>query len=403
MDIFQANRLQIKGDKIIWIIVVLLSLFSVLTVFSSTGAYLYSSAPGSKHIVTIIKHSGLLLVGLFIMYLTHRVKYTKFAKYSRLLFLASIVLLVITLFISGGEINDAKRWISIPIINLSFQTSDLAKVALIIYVARLLAKRQDEIQEKSVFQELLIPILIICGLIFPANFSTSALLFGTCFILMFIGRIPLKFLGALAGVFVVLGFVFILIAPHLPDVGRIKTMQSRIENFTNKTSDPDDDYQSDQAKIAIAKGGFLGQTPGGSTQRNFLPNSASDFIFAIICEEYGTWGPLIIIFLYLVLLYRCIVIAKKAEGSFGAFVALGLGFLVVFQALINMGVAVGLGPVTGQPLPLISMGGTSLWFSSISIGIILSVSADIEKREEDAVLYEGEPQSEITENEVTNL
>ncbi len=279
-----------------------------------------------------------------------------------------------------GEVrNEAARWTTLPGFNIMFQPSDLAKLALIMFVARMLAKKQNNIKDlKGAFIPILLPILIICGLILPANLSTAAILFVTCIVLMFIGGVKFRYLLALAGIGVVALALFITFLTFSPkSSGRLGTWQNRIENFSGK-GDSDETFQVDQAKIAIANGGFFGKLPGNSMQKNFLPNPFNDFIFAIIIEEYGFIGAFIVILMYMILLFRGIHIAIKVPGNFGALLAIGVTISLIFQAFANMAVAVHLVPVTGQPLPLISMGGTSIWFTSIAIGIILSVSKEMD-------------------------
>jgi cell division protein FtsW len=287
-------------------------------------------------------------------------------------------MLVATLF--SGEVNEASRWLTLPVINISFQTSDLAKLALIMYLARLLAKKQDHIKDlRGAFVPIVIPVVLTCGLILPANFSTAAVLFSTCLVLMFIGRLNLKYIAYMIGIGIAGLLLLFMIAKVYPEVlPRSETWLSRIESFGG--GDSKENYQVEQAKIAIATGGLVGKMPGNSIQRNVLPHPYSDFIFAIIIEEYGLIGGFFLVLLYLILLYRGVRISTRAQGSFGAFLAVGLSFSLVFQALINMAVAVNLLPVTGQPLPLVSMGGTSLWFTSFAVGIILSVSRDTEEK-----------------------
>lgn len=310
------------------------------------------------------------------MYFTHRIKYTYYSRISQIALYLAITLLAFTLF-KGTNINEARRWLTLPLINLTFQSSDFAKLILIIYIARLLSIKQKQIKDfKSAFVPIMLPILIVCFLILPANFSTAAILFTTSLILMFIGRVNIKYILALIGISIVSLSIFIAVSLNFPN-NRIGIWSDRIESFINGGSD--DDYQIEQAKIAIATGGVVGKMPGRSSQRNFLPHPYSDFIYAIIIEEYGLLGGLVVMLLYLILLYRGVRIVIKAPGNFGAFMAIGITFSLVFQALINMAVAVNLFPVTGQTLPLISMGGTSMWFSSISVGLILSVSRDIEE------------------------
>jgi len=366
----------IKGDKVIWLIVIFLSVFSVLAVYSSTGTLAYRYQGGNTSYY-LLKHFLILIFGFVLMYIAHLVKYTYFSRISQIALFVSIPLLIFTLF-SGTNINQANRWLTLPIINLSFQSSDFAKLALIMYVARLLTKKQDQIKDfKSAFLPVMLPIIVICALILPANFSTAAILFTTCLVLLFIGRINLKYILTLVMIGITALIFFLTILYNSPYQGRFGTWKSRIESYLNPEN-IDGNYQTEQSKIAIATGGFFGKFPGNSTQRNFIPHPYSDFIFAIIIEEYGLLGGVVIVFLYLMLLFRSFRIVSKSPGTFSAFLTFGLSFSLVFQAMINMGVAVNIFPVTGQPLPLISMGGTSIWFSSLAVGIILSVSKELE-------------------------
>jgi len=372
---------KIKGDKIIWLVVILLSVFSLLAVYSSTGTLAYKYQGGNTEYY-MIKHFIILVFGFLLMYLAHLIKYTYFSRIFQIALYIAVPLLLLTLFF-GINLNEARRVLPLPF-GLTFQTSDLAKLTLIMYLARMLTKRQDVIKDfKSAFLPVVIPVLIICLLILPANFSTAAILFTTSLVLMFIGRVSLKHIFAMIALGVVAILLMVMIAKAYPDLlPRFDTWISRVENFKN--GDSEDNYQVYQAKIAIASGGIIGKMPGNSDQRNFLPHPYSDFIFAIIIEEYGLVGGILIIFLYMILLFRAVKIVTKCPKNFGAFLTIGVAFSLVFQAMINMAVAVNLLPVTGQTLPLISMGGTSLWFTSISIGIILSVSKDIENKQENA-------------------
>jgi cell division protein FtsW len=278
----------------------------------------------------------------------------------------------------GTHINQASRWLTLPVVGISFQTSDLAKLALIMYLARILSKKQNQIKEfKTAFLPILIPVVLVCALILPANFSTSALLFLTSLSLMFIGRVKIKYLLLLIGTGITILCLFIALVMLTPSQGRVATWKSRIENFVS--GENAGNYQVEQSKIAIAKGGIINFNPGGSTQRNFLPHPYSDFIFAIIIEEYGLLGGAFVILLYFILLFRTIRIVGKSPGTFATLLAMGCCFSLVFQALINMAVTVNLIPVTGLALPLVSMGGTSILFTSIAIGIILSVGRSVEK------------------------
>lgn len=367
-----------KGDAVIWAVIVGLSIFSLLAVYSSTGTLAYKYQGGNTTYY-FIKHLGFLLFGVLIIFVTHLIPYKYYSRLSQLLLFLSIPLLAVTLIL-GTSLNEASRWLTLPGIGLTFQTSDFAKLSLLMYTARLLAIKQDNIKEfKGAFRPIMIPVMIVCGLIFPANFSTAAILFATTWILMFVGRVNLKYLFGLIGVGILFIVLFIVIANFSTDKGRIGTWKKRIENFSNGESE--NNYQSDQAKIAIVTGGVFGKLPGNSTQRNFLPHPYSDFIYAIIIEEYGAVGGFVVLLLYLILLYRAGVIVKRSSWTFPAFLAIGLGFSLVFQAFINMAVAVNLFPVTGQPLPLVSMGGTSLLFTCVALGIMLSLSRSIQKPE----------------------
>lgn len=359
-------------------IVIILSVFSLLAVYSSTGSLAYRFRSGNTEYY-LFKHLIIILFGLGLMFVAHKIKYTHYSRISQLALFIALPLLLVTL-IRGTTINEASRWLTLPIINISFQSSDFAKLAIIMYLARLLTKKQETIKDlHSAFLPAIIPVILVCGLIMPANLSTALVLFTTCMVLMFVGRVSMKYLMAMAGIALVGLTLFVIVVVNMPDTGRVGTWQNRIERFMDKESG--DTYQTDQSKIAIATGGVFGKLPGNSTQRNFLPHAYSDFIYAIIIEEYGLMGGALVVLLYMMLLFRGIRIAHKSPGTFGALLAAGLSFSLVFQAMINMAVAVNLLPVTGQPLPMVSMGGTSLWFTSLAIGIILSVSRKIEEDE----------------------
>lgn len=372
----------LKGDKGIWVVVLLLSVLSLLAVYSSIVTLAYKYKDGDTFYY-LFKHAIILVVGLGLMILAHNLRFKYYSRISQIALILSVPLLLLTL-ITGANVNEASRWLVIPVINQTFQTSDLAKLALIMYLARFLSKHQDQIKDfKQAFLPIIVPVMLVCGLILPANFSTAAMLFVTSLIVMFIGRINIKYILSLVGIGVGTMLILLLIGKSNPDLlPRMGTWAKRIETFQGGGS-KDANYQAEQAKIAIATGGPIGKGPGGSTQRNFLPHPYSDFIYAIIIEEYGTIGGIIVIFLYLILFFRGIRIASKAENTFGSLLAIGLSFSLVFQALINMAVAVNLFPVTGQPLPLVSMGGTSIWFTCLAIGIILSVSRENEKPEKE--------------------
>ncbi len=363
-----------RGDRTIWLVVIFLSIMSILAVYSSTGTLAYKYQSGNTEFY-LFKHGIIMLLGFAIMYGCHFVKYTFYARIANLAIFIAIPLLLITLLM-GSNINEASRWITLPIIGLSFQTSDFAKVALILYIARVLSRKQDQINDfREAFIPIILPVGLVCGLILPANFSTAAVLFFTSMVLMFIGRIHFRHIASMVGIAISAFALFILLALLVGYKGRIETWKARIENFSEK--DEEGNYQTQQAKIAIATGGIFGKGPGNSDQRNFLPHPYSDFIFAIILEEYGLAGGGIVVFLYLLMFYRVLQIVKRTERAFAALITVGVGFSLVFQAMINMAVAVNIFPVTGQPLPLVSMGGTSIWFTSLALGIILSVSSEV--------------------------
>jgi cell division protein FtsW len=369
-----------KGDRTIWLIVFILSIFSLLAVYSSTGTLAYKYQSGNTEYY-LIKHLIILAFGIALMYGAHLIKYTYYSRISQVAIWLTIPLLVLTLIL-GTNLNEASRWLTLPGTNITFQTSDFAKLALIMYVARILSKKQGEIGNfRSAFVPVIIPVLLVCALILPANFSTSAVVFLSACYLMFIGRMKMKFILGMIGVGIVCFGIFILISLAIGRTGRIETWISRIEKFAG--DEQADNYQTEQAKIAIAGGGFIGRFPGNSVQRNFLPHPYSDFIYAIIIEEYGFLGGAFILFLYLLLFFRVIKFIHHSPMAFGTLLAAGCAFTLVFQALINMAVAVNLFPVTGQPLPLLSMGGTSIWFTSLSLGVVLSVSRQVEKEKKE--------------------
>ncbi|MGG9970352.1 FtsW/RodA/SpoVE family cell cycle protein [Ferruginibacter sp. SUN002] len=384
-----------KGDRVIWAIVVILTLVSLLVVYSSTSslAYKHDSYPERF----LFKQFVFIIGGVLIIYFAHRVNYTIYSRIALILFLISIPLLLYTLLF-GRELNGGSRWIMLPVINMTFQTSDLAKLALFMYMSRQLSRKQNVIKDfKKGFLQIIVPIAIICLLIAPANLSTAVLVAGTSFLLMFIGRVNTKHILITIGLAAIPVIILISVAakyydkeehktkdlPAIFATGRVPTWIGRIQTFmySNKEDDNEKLYQINQAKIAIAKGGWFGRGPGRSEQRNFLPHSYSDFVFAIILEEYGIMGGLFIIFIYLLFLYRCIRLYRKCPYAFGAFLALALGFTIAIQAFSNMGVNVGAFPNTGVTLPLISLGGSSFLFTCLSIGIILSVARNVEQSE----------------------
>lgn len=373
----------LKGDKVIWAIMFLLSLLSILVVYSAVVTLAHKFKQGNTEYY-LIKHFVIIALGFGIAYVFHKIKYTVFSKMAQIGFVLSIPLLLYTL-LKGVSAGEASRWLEVPGLGLTFQSSDIAKLMLLIYVARVLTVKTKELKDlKSVLKYLMIPIGIICALILPANFSTAALLFVNCLLLMFLGGIDTKIILKIFGICVLAAsmfFAWIMMAPESIPGGRGPTWKGRIESFSK--GDAKSNYQSEQAKIAIATGGVIGKGPGNSTQRAFLPQASSDFIYAIIIEEYGLLTGFIMLFLYMILLYRGVKILRDNEKPFGSFVAIGLTFSLVFQALVNMAVAVNLFPVTGQPLPMVSMGGTSIWFTMIAMGIILSVSKSIEDKTEE--------------------
>lgn len=362
----------LKGDKVIWAIMLLLSLISILVVYSAIVTLAHKFKQGNTEYY-LFKHMVIITLGFGLTYVFHKIKYTVFSKVAQIGFILSIPLLLYTL-LRGVSAGEASRWLEIPGIGLTFQTSDIAKLMLLMYVARVLTTRQDELGEfRSLFKYLLVPIGLVCALILPANFSTAALLFVNCLFLMFVGRVKIRFLLYILGFCIAFALLLGVVIYQFPNaIPRGATWKARIENFSK--GDSKSNYQSEQAKIAIATGGVIGKGPGNSTQRAFLPQASSDFIYAIIIEEYGLLIGFVMLFLYMIFLFRGIRIMRDTEKTFGGYLASGLAFSLVFQALINMAVAVNLFPVTGQPLPLVSMGGTSIWFTCIAIGIILSVS-----------------------------
>ncbi|MEJ2112992.1 MAG: FtsW/RodA/SpoVE family cell cycle protein [Flavobacteriaceae bacterium] len=372
---------NIKGDRLIWAIVALLAIFSFLPVYSAASNLAYVGGNGNTF-AYFLKHFMHLFLGFAIMYGVHKIPYRYFRGLSMVMLPIVLVLLVVTMSqettIEGAN---ASRWIQIPIVGMSFQTSTLASVVLMVYVARYMSKIKDkQITFKESILPLWLPAFLVIMLILPANFSTAAILFCMVVMLTFLGGYPLRYLALIIGSGVVALVMFVLVAKSFPELmpNRIDTWMSRLESFTDK-EDTEADYQIEKAKIAIASGGIQGVGPGKSIQKNFLPQSSSDFIFAIIIEEYGLIGGFLIMILYMWLLFRIVIAAHKADTIFGKLLVLGVGLPIVFQALINMAVAVELFPVTGQTLPLISSGGTSIWMTCLAIGIILSVSA---KREE---------------------
>ena len=387
-------RRYIKGDRIIWMVVLILLVISLLSVYSSTGSLAYQHRSGNTFFY-LFRQLKFILLGVLIIFFVHLVPYRIFSRVSVFAFYLSIPLLILTL-IAGTNINEATRWLQIPGTGLTIQPSDFAKIALVMYLAKILSVNQNNIKDfKGVFGKISLAIIGTCALILPANFSTALIVFVTAFSLMFVGRIPVRYLGLMifTGIFAL--SIFIGGALLLNKEGRIATWKNRIENYVDGEGD---NYQADQAKVAIVQGGLFGKGPGNSTQRNLLPHPYSDFIYAIIIEEYGTLvGGILVIALYLWLFFRAGMIIRRSKSTYGAFLAFGLSMGLVLQAFVNMAVAVGLVPVTGQTLPLVSMGGSSIFFTSMATGMILSVSWGTKEMPGE----EGEPEKESDENAVS--
>jgi cell division protein FtsW len=378
---------NLKGDKVIWSFVALLALFSFMPVFSASSNLAYLGHGTGNTLGYLVKHLAHICIGFLIIFLVHRVPYHYFRAISKVALPVVWILLLYTL-VKGTVIAgaNASRWIQVPFIGISFQTSTLASVVLFIFVARYLSKtREEPITFKVSLWELWLPVFITLILILPANFSTTALIFAMILMLVFIGKYPLKYIGAIIGSGILFLAFFVLVAKAFPDsrfFSRVTTWESRIENFSSDKPD-EDDYQIEKAKIAIASGKIYGLGPGKSVQKNFLPQSSSDFIYAIIVEEYGLVGGFGVLVLYLLLLFRFVIASHKANTLFGKLVVVGLGFPMIFQAMVNMAVAVELLPVTGQTLPLISSGGSSIWMTCFALGIIISVTKKDEEIEEE--------------------
>ena len=373
---------NLKGDRTVWLIVLLLAMMSVLAVYSSAGSMAFKMRNGNTEFY-LVQQLMFIVTGFLLLYTSYRLEYSFYSKLAPYLILLTVPLLLYTMLF-GTEINEARRWITIPWIDKTFQTSDFAKIALIIFVARSLATKQEYIKNlKEAFLPIIFPVIIVCGLIAPADLSTAALLFVTCLTMMFVGRISLRYVFMLILAGLVVGSIIVVVGKSFPEYVRVETWISRVNEFLTLT---DGDDQVQQAKIAIASGEWIGVGPGNSIQRNHLPFAYADCIYAIICEEYGIVGGFTVLGLYLLLLIRCISIITKSPKAFGAILAMGLCLNIVIQAFANICVSVQLVPATGLTLPLISMGGTSLWATCISFGIILSVSryaerAELEKKE----------------------
>lgn len=382
-----------KGDRVIWGLVTLFMVYSLLAVYSSSAGVAFMKYGGNT---TYFLRSQffMLLLSLIIIVVVHYLPYRIYFSMAGLILIGAVGLLILT-FAFGSRVNEATRWLVIPGTGFRLQTSDVAKVALVLYLARTLAKYQDKLDNfMLVTRYLLFPVAIICGLILPENLSTALMIFGISMIIMFIGRVPLKFLLAYVGMAVIGVLLFAMVLTVVSKSNRVQVWKNRIEHFFSGAEDADGDFQSNQAKIAISTGGLFGKAPGKSTQRNMLPQSNSDFIFAIIIEEYGLlFGAIPLILAYMILLFRGITITKKCETAFPAFLVMGLIIMIVVQAMLNMLVAVGLFPVTGQTLPMVSWGRTSVLVMSFSIGAILSVSRVVNAR----IKNEELPEEEISD------
>jgi cell division protein FtsW len=375
---------HMKGDKTIWAIVAALAIFSFMPVYSASTNLVYVVGSGST-LGYLVKHMVLLIMGFAIIYGVHKIPYRYFSGGSVLMLPIVIVLLIFTLA-QGTTIGgaNASRWIRIPFVGIGFQTSTLAGLVLMVYVARYLSRNKEkEIKFKESLFQLWLPVSVVLILILPANFSTTAIIFVMILGLVFIGGYPLKYISFILGAGILALAFFVLITKAFPDAmpNRVQTWQKRIESFSSEEGK--EAYQVEKAKIAIATGGPLGVGPGKSVQKNFLPQSSSDFIYAIIVEEYGLLGAVSIVFVYFLLLFRVFVVLRKTTTIFGTLLVIGVGLPIVFQAIINMAVATNLFPVTGQTLPLISSGGTSIWMTCFALGMILSVSAAKQETEED--------------------
>lgn len=383
----------IKGDTVIWWIIIFLAIASLLSVYSATG-YLAYRKQGGNTSYYLFKQLISLGVGVAIIVVMLNFKPTLIQRLSRIVLYFSMGLLLITL-VTGVNLNSASRWLTIPGIGITFQPSEVAKLALIVYVANILGRHQKEGQPtKEAFWPILIHVGLVAGLIFTENLSTAFLIIAVSVAMMFVGRVPFRYLLSTGVVVVAFVALVLLFAKHVDFLPRAKTWSSRFEQFFNPNeASPSSTYQADQSKIAIASGGFFGKGPGNSVQRNFLPHPYSDFIYAIIAEEYGFLGALVILLCYLFLLARVVSIVSSSKRTFPAFMAFGLGLMLASQAFLNMGVAVGIFPVTGQPLPLVSLGTTSVLFTCVAFGLILGVSrTNMEQRE-----LEKEKVSEIEE------
>lgn len=375
MTLIQKVYKDLRGDKAIWLIVALLGIFSILVVYSAVGSHAYTHQGGDTTYF-LVRQIIFISLGIVVMYVCYQLHYMQYQRFAPLLLFITIPLLIYTL-VFGIEQHGATRWFTLPWINKTFQTSDFAKLALILFVARSLSLKQEVIKDlKSAFLPIIFPVILVCGLIAPDDLSTAGLLFITCLLMMFIGRVSMKYIALLLLLGVFVFSIIFLVGKSFPELVRVNTWESRVHSFMNPDAD---NFQVNESKIAIANGEWFGVGPGKSVQRNILPYAYADFIFAIICEEYGLTGGIFIIGLYLWLLFRCIIMVTRCPKTFGAILAMGLCLNIVINAFTNIAVAVQLVPATGLNLPLVSMGGTSIIFTCISLGVILSVSKFVEQ------------------------
>ncbi len=382
---------RIKGDSWIWLSIVFLSIASVLAVYSASGS-LSNTAGGPTTETHLLKQISILCIGFGLAYFVQNMHYTIFGKLSTIALGLSIILLIFTLAY-GMEINDARRWVRIPIINSSFQTSDFARLSLIVYLAYTIAQAGPKASQPQFFMvHILLPVIIVCGLIMPSDLSTALMLFATCLILLIVGGINLRLLMTIVMMLAILGGIYLALGTFFDSI-RSTTWVNRITTFFG---DGGDTFQITQAKIAIAEGGIFGEGPGNSVQRNFLPSPYADFIYAIIIEEYGLLGGMSLMGIYFLLLFRCVKIVTRTTRSFAALLTVGISISLVLQALLNMAVSVDLVPVTGLNLPFVSKGGTSAVFQFVAIGMVLSVShySEIQRAQDEAEAAELKEQSE---------
>lgn len=374
MSMMNRVTAELRGDRVIWAIVAVLSMVSILTIYSASSSLAFQKNGGNTEYY-LIKQILILAFGLAIVYVFHIIHYKRFNLWAPYMLAVTVPLLVLTLAV-GTEVNDAVRWLEVPGLGLTFQTSDLAKISLITYIARSITAKQDYISDfQSAFLPIIMPVILVCLLIAPSNLSTALVIFATCIVMMFVGRVATKYIFLMMFCGLVAFSGLIVVGQAFPDKVRVNTWTSRLRNFVTDTEEAD---QTKIAKMAIANGGMMGTGPGNSVQKNFLPNAFSDYLYAVIIEEYGLFGGFLILGLYILLFLRVVRLVTKSPKTFPAMLVMGLTLMLVVQALANMAVSVHLVPVTGLPLPMLSMGGTSLLFSCVSLGMILSVSKFIE-------------------------